>query len=1320
MRNRLLILLVSLLVGAGGAVYGQSISLDHVDGLVEGNFPIDAQAVFYLRMATGTTNPAGITNGYRIYSPEGATWTGATLDSTGTITASMMESQFMTSYSTGSDADTLGYGGFRMFNPGIPAGFDEIYARITVGPISSADEGKTLCLDSSWYRPSGIWKWASTSADIFPTWDGPHCYNIGSTPPANLVVAPDTLYFSGIEGAGSPLPQTFNVSFDDDGAYAFTASETADYMSLDAASGTTPLDVTVTIDIAGLTEGVYLDSVTISSEDAGNGDQYAYIELTIDSQPTPLTLVVTPDTLRFSGQIGSSDPDGQYLYINEIEHREMPYGVMESTDWLSLEKDLGTTEDSVLVTVTQDGLSADVYYALITVTDNVAKTDIPVTVVFELAAAPNNAPVLSVLDSAFVCADSVLILPMTATDADEDALTFTVSPLADGMTFVDSGNGAGYIQFVPTMDQVGDVWTWAYVSDGKDIDSNDVHFIVQDCTPPCSEMALSNTDFYFAMYEGDANPVAQLLDITSSDASFGWEIIKSGGDWLTIDPLSGLSGSQVTLTVDGSSLSAGNYEVTFAVAADPEVVCDPATQYVTVYFDVIVPPSDEDFVTVTTIPAVPGARVKMPVKIEHVCDLGALSVTLAPSGDWSEITLDSISFVGSVIENWIDRTVIDNDTAVTIVASKTGDEPFVPAGVGVLATFHFTLSQSTLYGFYPIEVTTPDPLFTYDCGAGPVQVVPGGIDGGIVVGSADNYVCGYVVDPQGHQIEGATVELWADFPHGAWDDQTMTDATGLFQFFNSQVIPFDLWAYKDGYYPGKVENLNFGQSGIMIVLTPVEEFARTDEWVNFYCANNTYMGSPLPVGSVIDAYDPDGVHCGSQMVTEAGSYGFMPVYHDDMYSLEDEGAMPGDAIRFYVNGVLAYTPDDPIWTENGDAIEVCFHMGDIYVKECQLTEGWNLVSWNLDTESDAVADVLSSISDCLDVVLGFENGGLTYDPAMPLFSTLQYADHLSGYWIKVNCDITLQIVGEAVPNVTVIPLNVGWNLVSYLPDDAMATGDALASIMEDLDVAMGFDNGGLNYVPGDDLHNTLVEMSPCFGYWIKTSYPSELLYPGIGPEISPQLNFDRFAAKVVGGVNMTPTWVNLYAEKLTLDGEVVPAGASVTAHTADGRMVGHFELQSDGLFGFMPVYGDDPSTETVDGAEEGQTFTLKVDGVETNEEFTWTAIGDRIAVSALTAKGTSDDMVPGSYSLRQNYPNPFNPSTTIGFSLPNSGQARIEVYNILGRCVAVPFEGIADAGYNEVTWDGRNNTGAPVASGIYFYRLVSDNYTETRKMMLLK
>jgi hypothetical protein len=93
--------------------------------------------------------------------------------------------------------------------------------------------------------------------------------------------------------------------------------------------------------------------------------------------------------------------------------------------------------------------------------------------------------------------------------------------------------------------------------------------------------------------------------------------------------------------------------------------------------------------------------------------------------------------------------------------------------------------------------------------------------------------------------------------------------------------------------------------------------------------------------------------------------------------------------------------------------------------------------------------------------------------------------------------------------------------------------------------------------------------------------------------------------------------------------------------------------------------------------------------------------------------------LPGEYDLEQNYPNPFNPSTVIRFSLPVPEDVRIEVYNVLGQRVSVLHNGILHAGNHNLVWDGKDDNGTRVSSGVYFCRMVTDNYTASRKMVLL-
>ena len=94
--------------------------------------------------------------------------------------------------------------------------------------------------------------------------------------------------------------------------------------------------------------------------------------------------------------------------------------------------------------------------------------------------------------------------------------------------------------------------------------------------------------------------------------------------------------------------------------------------------------------------------------------------------------------------------------------------------------------------------------------------------------------------------------------------------------------------------------------------------------------------------------------------------------------------------------------------------------------------------------------------------------------------------------------------------------------------------------------------------------------------------------------------------------------------------------------------------------------------------------------------------------------------MPNKFQLFQNYPNPFNAATAINFSLPEPADVNLVVCDMLGRRVRELADGHLSAGHHTIDWDSRDDRGEPVASGMYFYRLTAGDFSETRKMVLMK
>ena len=110
---------------------------------------------------------------------------------------------------------------------------------------------------------------------------------------------------------------------------------------------------------------------------------------------------------------------------------------------------------------------------------------------------------------------------------------------------------------------------------------------------------------------------------------------------------------------------------------------------------------------------------------------------------------------------------------------------------------------------------------------------------------------------------------------------------------------------------------------------------------------------------------------------------------------------------------------------------------------------------------------------------------------------------------------------------------------------------------------------------------------------------------------------------------------------------------------------------------------------------------------------------DDLEVSTYVAEEEESE-IPASFSLRQNHPNPFNSETVIRYSLPRESQVKIAIYNILGQKVKTLLDRRLTRGHRKVLWDGKNEKGRSVSSGIYFYRMKTEQFVRTKKMLYLK
>jgi hypothetical protein len=116
----------------------------------------------------------------------------------------------------------------------------------------------------------------------------------------------------------------------------------------------------------------------------------------------------------------------------------------------------------------------------------------------------------------------------------------------------------------------------------------------------------------------------------------------------------------------------------------------------------------------------------------------------------------------------------------------------------------------------------------------------------------------------------------------------------------------------------------------------------------------------------------------------------------------------------------------------------------------------------------------------------------------------------------------------------------------------------------------------------------------------------------------------------------------------------------------------------------------------------------------------WSNIHNTATQTIQWKRGTNNSLKAVTYALDSNFPNPFNPETQIQFSLAEDTRVNLTVYDLLGKEVKTLINDIRSQGSHTVAWDGKDNAGKKVASGLYLYKLSAGTFAQTKKMMLTR
>jgi hypothetical protein len=242
-------------------------------------------------------------------------------------------------------------------------------------------------------------------------------------------------------------------------------------------------------------------------------------------------------------------------------------------------------------------------------------------------------------------------------------------------------------------------------------------------------------------------------------------------------------------------------------------------------------------------------------------------------------------------------------------------------------------------------------------------------------------------------------------------------------------------------------------------------------------------------------------------------------------------------------------------------------------------------------------------------------------------------------------------------------------------------------------------------------NNDLVCMEKCHGYWIKMKSEDTLIYPAIAEGCLREAAGKIVANAMTVRVKPSPMVADYFAPTSNLN-----SGDVIAVYGSSGQLIGATTVGANGAF-LIHVYGDVAHTPNVEGAVQGEALRFEINGMAASagRDVRWSD-RDNLALELTVDQAAA---VPTEYALLQNYPNPFNAGTVMPFALKNDAQWTLTVYNVLGQEVRA-FSNFSAAGTVRVNWDGRDQKGSAVPSGVYFYRVATKEWSATRKMTLLK
>jgi len=433
---------------------------------------------------------------------------------------------------------------------------------------------------------------------------------------------------------------------------------------------------------------------------------------------------------------------------------------------------------------------------------------------------------------------------------------------------------------------------------------------------------------------------------------------------------------------------------------------------------------------------------------------------------------------------------------------------------------------------------------------------------------------------------------------------------------------------------------------------------------------------------------------------------------------------------------------DPMWMDPdgtpGDIGAVWFYQST-EIQNIPLSAGWNIISSYIMPNNPDMMAIMQPLIDAGKLVKVMDESGKALEYVVDQWENIiGEGSNTEGYLVNVNADAMLQMVGEYVNLPLTVDLNTGWNYIGYpfdFPQPMMIFEPIVEKIVKVQDeMGATFEN-----VPTIGYVNHIGNLRPGEGYkinvnsFVQHTYFNDNNGGATGPTKAANMNIvelQSYFKPVYTGNGYEH--MNIYAVEFTINDLPMEKGDEIAVFDGDICVgVGKYD---GGNFVSIISSMDDPITESKDGFTIGNAISFKVwdssEKVEISDVKSEFATGyperfENLGTSIVNIKAnyttTDINLINNEITqLKNNYPNPFKDYTNIEFRISEELPVTIEVYDIVGKKVAVIVDKTFESGTYIVRWNGNNISGIKLNAGIYFYKMRAGNYSSVKQMMLIK